>query len=103
MQYLIYFSHLKLVSDFVFVCEELEVNWKTDVFKDKLNWNMYFLHEINFGEEDKPNIHQCQLMQGWRALMLWCISGNYLSLESIMIWEKWIKKNQYPDMYKIIS
>lgn len=37
MQYLIYFSHLKLVSDFVFVCEELEVNWKTDVFKDKLN------------------------------------------------------------------
>ena len=30
-------SHLKLVSNFVLVSEELEVNWKTDVFKDKLN------------------------------------------------------------------
>ena len=37
MQYLIYLSHLKtchlkLISDFVFVCEELEVNWKTDPY-----------------------------------------------------------------------
>ena len=102
MQYLIYLSHLKtchlkLISDFVFVCEELEVNWKIDVFKDKLNWHMYFLHKINFGGEDKPNIHQSQLVQVDKP---WCFDvfqGIVIPLSQLWSGRSGLKQNQYPD------